>query len=160
LIAWNKTESWNGYSFQTGQYPLSLLWNEMDLSESVAITIKLTVNQVAHTRFQELNTCLHPCQEENLSLSSTLLMHTHKSHWIKSAPRSIPTRVSTVTIVCYLELHLHIERTMENILQGLPHICIYIDDILVTGSTTDKHLSPPQPGGSSHSFGKRQCSAN
>jgi transposase InsO family protein len=29
---------------------------------------------------------------------------------------------------------------MENILQGLPHVCIYIDDILVTGSTTDEHL--------------------
>lgn len=32
------------------------------------------------------------------------------------------------------------QRTMENILQGLPHVCIYIDDILVTGSTTDEHL--------------------
>ena len=32
------------------------------------------------------------------------------------------------------------QRTMENILQGLPHVCIYIDDILVTGATTEEHL--------------------
>ena len=32
------------------------------------------------------------------------------------------------------------QRTMENILQGLPHVCIYIDDILVIGATTEEHL--------------------
>ena len=32
------------------------------------------------------------------------------------------------------------QRTMENILQGLPHVCIYIDDILVTGRTEEEHL--------------------
>ena len=29
---------------------------------------------------------------------------------------------------------------MDNILQGLPHVCVYLDDILVTGSTEDEHL--------------------
>ena len=32
------------------------------------------------------------------------------------------------------------QRTMENILQGIPHVCVYIDDILVTGTTDDDHL--------------------
>ena len=32
------------------------------------------------------------------------------------------------------------QRTMETILQGLPHTCIYIDDILVTGRTQEEHL--------------------
>ena len=32
------------------------------------------------------------------------------------------------------------QRTKENILQGIPHVCVYIDDILVTGITDDDHL--------------------
>ena len=32
------------------------------------------------------------------------------------------------------------QRTIETILQGLPHTCVYIDDILVTGSTEAEHL--------------------
>ena len=32
------------------------------------------------------------------------------------------------------------QRTMENLLQGIPHVCIYLDDILITGSTDAEHL--------------------
>ena len=32
------------------------------------------------------------------------------------------------------------QRTMENILQGLPKVCVYIDDILVTGQTEAEYL--------------------
>ena len=32
------------------------------------------------------------------------------------------------------------QRIMENILQGLPKVCVYIDDILVTGQTEAEHL--------------------
>ena len=30
---------------------------------------------------------------------------------------------------------------MENLLQGIPRVCVYIDDILVTGSTEEEHLA-------------------
>lgn len=29
---------------------------------------------------------------------------------------------------------------MDSILQGLPHVCVYLDDILVTGATEEEHL--------------------
>ena len=32
------------------------------------------------------------------------------------------------------------QRTMENLLQGVPQVCVYIDDILVTGSSMEEHL--------------------
>ena len=32
------------------------------------------------------------------------------------------------------------QRTMDNVLQGLPGVCVYLDDILVTGETDDEQL--------------------
>ena len=32
------------------------------------------------------------------------------------------------------------QRTMENLLQGIPKVCVYIDDILVTGASEEEHL--------------------
>lgn len=32
------------------------------------------------------------------------------------------------------------QRTMETLLQGIPNVCVYLDDILVTGPSSEKHL--------------------
>ena len=32
------------------------------------------------------------------------------------------------------------QRTMETVLQGIPNVCVYLDDILVTGATDEEHL--------------------
>ena len=32
------------------------------------------------------------------------------------------------------------QRTMESILRGLPHVCVYLDDILVTGKSEEAHI--------------------
>ena len=29
---------------------------------------------------------------------------------------------------------------MENLLQGIPKVCVYLDDILITGATKAEHL--------------------
>ena len=36
------------------------------------------------------------------------------------------------------------QRTIENILQNLPHTCVYLDDILVTGKTESEHIKNPE----------------
>ena len=32
------------------------------------------------------------------------------------------------------------QRTMDNLLQGIPHTCVYLDDILIMGTTQEEHL--------------------
>ena len=33
------------------------------------------------------------------------------------------------------------QRTMTNLLQGIPKVCVYLDDILITGATEEEHLT-------------------
>ena len=33
------------------------------------------------------------------------------------------------------------QRLMDNLLQDLPGVCVYIDDILVTSSSTEEHVA-------------------
>ena len=37
-------------------------------------------------------------------------------------------------------MHYIFQRTIEGILRGIPHVSVYIDDILVTGTTESEHL--------------------
>ena len=32
------------------------------------------------------------------------------------------------------------QRTIENVLQGIPHVCVYLDDLLITGKSEEQHL--------------------
>ena len=44
----------------------------------------------------------------------------------------LPFEVSSTTTL--------FQRTMEKILQGLEHVAVYIEDILITGSSEEEHL--------------------
>lgn len=33
------------------------------------------------------------------------------------------------------------QRTMDTLLQGIPHVAVYLDDILITGATETEHLA-------------------
>lgn len=56
-------------------------------------------------------------------------MNTHKGLYRYNR---LPFRVSSAPSI--------FQRTMENLLQGIKGVSVYIDDILITGSTTEEHL--------------------
>ena len=58
-----------------------------------------------------------------------LVINTHKGLY---AYKRLPFGVASAPAV--------FQRNMDNILQGLSGVCTYLDDILVTGKTADKHI--------------------
>ena len=60
----------------------------------------------------------------------------------KNTLQLIHLRAFSVKTNCRLEwlLLLQFFRVMDNILQGLKHVCVYLDNILITGATEEEHL--------------------
>ena len=52
---------------------------------------------------------------------------------------SVPTRASSATLAC-LTVSPLLLKAMEQLLQGIPHITVYIDDILIHSKTEAEHL--------------------
>ena len=67
-----------------------------------------------------------PLDEESKRLA---VINTHKGLF---AYNRLPFGVSAAPPI--------FQRTIESILQGIPNVCVYLDDILVTGKTTAEHL--------------------
>ena len=122
---------------------------KQDGSVRICGDYKLTLNQVAETdtyplpriedmfaslpgdkTFTKLDV-LHAYQQVPLDEDSKeyTTINTHQGLYrYKHLPFGVASAPSTL------------QRTIESILQGIPHVTVYIDDILITGTTQEEHL--------------------
>ena len=110
---------------------------------------KLTINQVAETdvyplpRIEDLFVSL----SGGKTFSKLDLAHAYQQVPIDDNSRKYTTINTQKGLYCYNHLPFGVssapsifQRIIENVLQGLPHVCVYLDDILVTESTEEEHL--------------------
>ena len=110
---------------------------------------KLTVNRAAKTdayplpRIEDLFASLtggqlftkldlaHAYQQVPLEEESQLLttVNTHKGLYCYNR---LPFGVASAPAI--------FQRAIETVLQGIPHVCVYLDDILISGTNTEDHL--------------------
>ena len=121
----------------------------MGQSISVGITSKLTVNQTA-----KLETYPLPRIEDLLAslaggkaFTKLDLAHAYQQVELDEDPRKFVTINTHKGPFEYTRLPFGVasapavfQQTMENLLQGLKHVCVYLVDILVTGSSERNHL--------------------
>jgi hypothetical protein len=83
---------------------------------------------------QKLN-IVHAYLQMNLNESSKqfVTVNTHKGLFCY---QRLPFRISSAPAI--------FQHKMESVLKGIPHVCVYIDDILITGSNHAEHLSTLQ----------------
>ena len=101
---------------------------------------KLTVNRAAKTDAYPLP------RIEDLFASLTggqLFTKLDLAHAYQQVPLDKDSQLVTY---CYNRLPFGIasapaifQRAIEVILQGIPHVCVYLDDILITGVNSDDH---------------------
>ena len=110
---------------------------------------KLTVNQAA-----KVDTYPLPCIENLFTLlaggkafSKLDLARAYQQVSLDEAARKSVTINIQKDLVQYTCLSFGVslapaifQRTMDNLLQGIPQVCVYLDHILVTGKSTKEHL--------------------
>ena len=111
---------------------------------------KVTINRAERLekypipRFEELFTSL----AGGKTFSKLDLSHVYLQVLLDEASRRLVTINTHKGLFEYQRLPFGIasapsifQRVMENLLQGIPRVCVYLDDILVTGSTEEEHLA-------------------
>ena len=111
---------------------------------------RLTVNHAAKP-----DTYLLPCADDifaSLSGDKTFskldLANAYQQIPLEQQSRQLVTINTHKGLYCYNRLPFGIsaapsifQQTMENLLQGIPNTCIYLDDVLITGDSQQSHLA-------------------
>jgi len=94
-------------------------------------------------RIEELFTCLSGGQ----TLTTLDLSHTYLQLELEEDSQELVTINTHKGLYKYTRLPFGVasapaifQRTMESLLRGLPMVCVYIDDIIVSGKTQEEHL--------------------
>ena len=110
---------------------------------------KLTVNQVAQVDTYPLPLIqdIFASLANGKSFTKLDLAHAYQQLQLDDESRPYTTINTHRGIFHYTRLPFGVaaapaifQRTMESLLGGLPHVCVYLDDILVTGESEAAHL--------------------
>ena len=110
---------------------------------------KITVNQVANRDIYPL-----PRSEDlfnklagGQAFSKLDLSHAYQQIVLSEESRKLVTINTSLGLFQYNRLPFGVsaapaifQHTMETLLQGMEHVCVYIDDILLTGATEEEHI--------------------
>ena len=111
---------------------------------------KLTVNQAAQIDVYPLPLVddLFASLAGGKTFTKLDLAHAYQQLQLDEASRCYVTINTQKGLFRYTRLRFGVasapaifQRTMETILRGLPHVCVYLDDILVTGESEAAHIS-------------------
>ena len=136
------------FSFQTGQHQSFQSSRMMEVSGSVETTKSLSTKQPSWIGIQshEYND-LFASLAGGKTFSKLDLSHAYQQIQLDKKSRQYVTVNTHRGLFQYTRLPFGVssapsifQRVMENLLQGVPRVCVYLDDILITGHTEAEHL--------------------
>ena len=118
-------------------------------SISICGDYKITVNRVSHLEQYPIPSLDDLCEKltGGKQFSKLDLSHANPQLPLDEASKQFVTINTHKGLFRYNRLPFGVrtapaifQRTIENILQGIPHMAVYLDDIIVTGTTRAQHL--------------------
>ena len=119
-----------------------------EVCDSVVITASLSTKQPKWTsiRYREIED-LFASLSRGQQFSKLDLKHAYQQIELDDESKPLVTISTHKGLFQYERLPFGVssapsifQRVMDNLLQGIPGVCVYLDDILITGSTEEEHL--------------------